>query len=527
MGNKRKWYPILLIGLVLLLVSSFTGCAAGKSEVTEPSSTPLQTPIKSDLKVHFIDVGQGDSILVDLNDIEVLIDGGDRSPGVVEYLKKYVNGPLEVMIATHPHADHIGGLIDVLAAFEVKEVWHNGENSTSKTYSDFISAVNAENTKVGAATRGDVIEADGLSFKVLNPVDLSGTTNNNSIVLYLAYGEIDFLFEGDAEKEAEAAMLMEGIVPDVEILKVGHHGSRTASSMQFLQVAKPELAIYMAGKGNSYGHPHVETIAALTQVGAEIYGTDICGTVVVTSDGHEYTLPAIAKFTTTGLSITPAEVSIGESVTISVVVTNTGGITGTYAVTPKINNVAVESKSVTLAGGASQRITFTIVKDVAETYTVGIDGLSGTFKVKAAPAKFTVSNLSISPDDVEPGRTVTISATVTNSGGSSGSYTAILKINGSQVETKSVTLNAGESQVVSFTVVKASTGNYAVELGGLAGTFIVTEPSDSGCTCYSYTLKRDIPCEQATAICRDGTCSISTSRRGTCSHHGGVARWLK
>jgi len=146
-----------------------------------------------------------------------------------------------------------------------------------------------------------------------------------------------------------------------------------------------------------------------------------------------------------------------------------------------------------------------------------------------AQASFTVTNLSISPDDVEPGKTVTISATVTNSGGSPGDYIAILKINSSEVETKSVVLNAGESQVVSFTVVKASTGNYIVEIGGLAGTFTVTDTTPkptSDCTCYSYTLKRYIPCEQATAICRDGTCSISKSRRGTCSHHGGVARWL-
>ena len=102
----------------------------------------------------------GDSILVDLGETEILIDGGDRSPGVVSYLKKYVDGALEIMIATHPHADHIGGLIDVLATFEVKQIWHNGENSMSKTYSDFMFAVNSENAKVSVATRGNVIEAD-------------------------------------------------------------------------------------------------------------------------------------------------------------------------------------------------------------------------------------------------------------------------------------------------------------------------------------------------------------------------------
>jgi hypothetical protein len=123
---------------------------------------------------------------------------------------------------------------------------------------------------------------------VLNPVNLSGTPNNNSIVLSLSYGQVDFLFTGDAEQEAEASMLTEGVVPDVEVLKVGHHGSRTASSIQFLQVAKPKYAIYMAGEGNSYGHPHQETITNLCEVGAEIYGTDIHGTIIITRDGATY-----------------------------------------------------------------------------------------------------------------------------------------------------------------------------------------------------------------------------------------------
>jgi competence protein ComEC len=257
-----------------------------------PPTPPTSPPTEGELKVHFIDVGQGDAILLDCGETEVLIDGGDKSPGVVSYLKNYVDGPLEVMVATHPHADHIGGLIDVLAKFDVKEIWYNGETSTSKTYSDFMSAVNAESAKVSVATRGNVIKADGLSFKVLNPFNFKGTTNNNSIVLYLAYGQTDFLFEGDAEQEAEAAMLTASDipVPDVEILKVGHHGSRTASSPAFLAETTPEVAIYMAGKGNVYGHPHEETITALTQIGAKIYGTDVNGTIVVTTDGERFSI---------------------------------------------------------------------------------------------------------------------------------------------------------------------------------------------------------------------------------------------
>ena len=220
--------------------------------------------VTGQLLVYFIDVGQGDSILVDLGEVEVLIDGGGKSSGVISYLNDYVDGALEVMVATHPHADHIGGLISVLGEFEVQEIWHNGDTNGSQTYAEFMATT------------------------------LAGTTNNNSIVLSLSCGEIVFLITGDAEREAESIMLGAGIVPDVEVLKVGHHGSRTSSSQAFLATAVPEVAIYMAGEGNRYGHPHEETITALTELGVEIYGTDINGTIIVTTNGTTYNvLPAV------------------------------------------------------------------------------------------------------------------------------------------------------------------------------------------------------------------------------------------
>jgi beta-lactamase superfamily II metal-dependent hydrolase len=269
-----------------------------------------QTPESENLTVHFIDVRQGDSILLDLGDTEVLIDGGDKSPGVVSYIDDYVDGPLEVMVATHPHADHIGGLIGVLDAFKVDEIWLNVETSTSETYSQFMSAVDSEDAEVHVARRGDTIHAGNLTFNVLSPVNLGDDTNNNSIVLSLSYGQVDFLFTGDAQKEAEASILAAGIVADVDILKVGHHGSRTASSMQFLQAAKPEVAIYMAGEGNIYGHPHQETINNLCEIGAQIYGTDIHGTITITTDGVTYNVlpsnnvPPVACPATTTYNLT-------------------------------------------------------------------------------------------------------------------------------------------------------------------------------------------------------------------------------
>ena len=265
---------------------------ATPAETATVTPTPIVSPIPApQLRVHFIDVGQGDAILLDLEETEVLIDGGGRSSGVVEYLRDYVDGPLEAMIATHPHADHIGGLIDVLDAFEVDTIWRNGQDYYTQTYRDFTSAVNSEGAEVNWARRGGVITVGDLTLEVLHPVEpLFDDINSGSIVLALSYGQIDFLFTGDAESEAEADMLVQSLVqmPDVDILKVGYHGSRTASSLDFLGVVRPEIAVYTAGEGNTYGHPHEETMSSLQDIGAKVYGTDVDGTITVVTEGVEY-----------------------------------------------------------------------------------------------------------------------------------------------------------------------------------------------------------------------------------------------
>ena len=257
--------------------------------ILTPTPTPTQEPPSLGLTVHFIDVAQGDAILLDLDETEVLIDGGDRSPGVTSYLENYVNGSLEVLIATHPHADHIGGLIEVLDDFDVEEIWLNGDTHTTNTYNDFMDKVNAEDADVKEARRGDTIVVGNLVFDVLYPVEpLVDDINNNSVVLMLSYGDIDFLFTGDAEEKFEFSMIVSSVFFDIDILKVGHHGSRSSSSQIFLELIQPEVAIYMAGADNRYGHPHAETISALEDIGAEVYGTDINGDIVVTTDGETY-----------------------------------------------------------------------------------------------------------------------------------------------------------------------------------------------------------------------------------------------
>lgn len=266
----KKLFPALFLILALLI-----------------ACLPAQD---SNLRVHFIDVGQGDSILIDLGDKEILIDAGEENPGVVNYIKPYIDGKLEVLIATHPHADHIGGLIEVLQKFDVMDIWTNGDQSDSQIYKELMNLASVENATMHTAKRGDLVQVGVLSLQVLNPSQpLTKDINNNSIVLNMRYRDIDFLFMGDAEQEAESAILRSDMqIPDCDILKVGHHGSETATSQDFLSAVKPEIAVYMAGAGNSFKHPHKEVIDRLVANGIKVYGTDKNGSIVVSTDGKTY-----------------------------------------------------------------------------------------------------------------------------------------------------------------------------------------------------------------------------------------------
>jgi beta-lactamase superfamily II metal-dependent hydrolase len=240
------------------------------------------------LVIHFIDVGQGDAILIDYGTNEILIDGG-RWGDCAVYVPSYIDGALEVMVATHPDADHIGGLDDILDIFDVDHIWLNGDTASTQTYTDFMTKVNAEGAQVHQAQRGDQISLGTLTFDVLHPtLPLGSDKNENSIVLKLSFGQVDFLFTGDAGSSAEASMLAVGLIDDIDILKVSHHGSKYCSTANFLAAAQPEIAIYSAGANNTYGHPAPETITRICDIGATIYGTDVHGTIVMTTNGTTY-----------------------------------------------------------------------------------------------------------------------------------------------------------------------------------------------------------------------------------------------
>jgi beta-lactamase superfamily II metal-dependent hydrolase len=259
----------------------------------ETVPTPGSDPEREDLVVHFIDVGQGDSILVEGPTGKVmLVDAGTRSAGekVVSYLKQAGISSIDIFVATHAHEDHIGGFAAVADAFSIGEVYDTGYSHTTQTYERMLTIIDEKDIGFNLAHVGNRINLDSnLDIPILHPGELLDDVNNNSIVLKLTHGQVSFILTGDAEAEAEQLILNRGkSTLNSDILKVGHHGSRTSTSDAFLTAVSPEIAVIMCGEGNSYGHPHRETLDKLTRTGVEIYRTDIAGDIVVTSDGVSY-----------------------------------------------------------------------------------------------------------------------------------------------------------------------------------------------------------------------------------------------
>jgi competence protein ComEC len=251
---------------------------------------------KGQLEVHIIDVGQGDSIFIRGPEGQtMLIDGGSEGTGALQYLQGQSVDHLDLMLATHPHEDHIGGLPAILKAMPVARVVMNGQPTTTRIYERLLDAIATAKAEYQEVKRGDRIQLGSLTFDVLHPAVPTGPNlNNQSIVLRLIWGQVSFMLPGDAERETEGDILASGQPVAATILKLGHHGSRTATSSAWLKAISPTVAIYSAGVGNSYGHPHPETLAALSTAGVQVYGTDVSGTVVVTSDGAGYSV-ATAK----------------------------------------------------------------------------------------------------------------------------------------------------------------------------------------------------------------------------------------
>ena len=252
------------------------------------------------MQIHFIDVGQGDCSLVMYKDSAMLIDCGEAEEAdtVISYLKKQGVEKLDYVVATHPHSDHMGAMSEIITGFEIGKVIaprvKDELTPTSKVYSNFLQALKSKGLKLTAAKPqteyflGEIYDDEEVppKFEILAPLDDYDDLNNYSVVLRLTYGPTSYLFTGDAEKTAESDILQAGENVDADVLKVGHHGSSTSTGEKFLEAVSPDICVIQCGAGNSYGHPHAETIEAIENIGAEWYSNDRNGNIIIYSDGE-------------------------------------------------------------------------------------------------------------------------------------------------------------------------------------------------------------------------------------------------
>lgn len=279
--NRILKYTALLLGIFALF--SFSAC--DKSGDILPVTYPVT--------VAFVDVGQGDGIVIECDGRVIAIDGGEESSTYKFnlYLRSRGIKAIDCYIATHPHADHIGAIPGIFSLYEVDTVFMPSFSEinapATKTYENFLNAVDAEGCEVVSPAPGDVYSFGALKLTFLAPIEESENYNNMSLVLKAEYGSTSFLFAGDAEKYSERLILASGADIRADVLKVGHHGSGSASGAEFIEAVSPEIAVISCGAGNDYGHPHPETLAALENAGAEIYRTDISGTIILHSDGNK------------------------------------------------------------------------------------------------------------------------------------------------------------------------------------------------------------------------------------------------
>ncbi len=248
------------------------------------------------LKFHFIDVGQGDSILIEeAGGQKILVDGGDRADriaaGIINYLKDQKIEKLDYIISTHPHADHIGGLVDIIDSFEVGTVLDSGKIHSSKTYENYLIKIDQENISFKTPRQGDRFAIGKSEIIFLHPDQKleNYNLNNSSLVFVLKSGSQNFLFTGDVEAEVEKELLKENPDLKVDLIKVPHHGSKTSSFKGWIRSLEPKTAIIQVGE-NHYGHPSPEVLELYQRQGIQVFRNDLNGNVVVTADGRNYTV---------------------------------------------------------------------------------------------------------------------------------------------------------------------------------------------------------------------------------------------
>lgn len=291
--KKQTQNPIISLIIVIILLFGYTIIepdtkdeSYSNKETESSKSIKVNNIVTTDLQIHFLDVGQADSILITNNNHSMLIDAGNNEDGplLVKYIKEELNiSKLDYVVGTHPHEDHIGGLDDIINNIEVQEVYLPEAMTTTKTFEDVLDAIANKNLSLTVPTIGETFKLGEAEFEVIYTGTSTKDLNEASIILKMIFGNHTYLFTGDTIEEVEKTILSENI--NVDVLKVAHHGSKYSSCQEFLDVATPDYAIISAGEGNSYGHPEEETLNRLKQFTNKIYVTKDLGTIILTSNG--------------------------------------------------------------------------------------------------------------------------------------------------------------------------------------------------------------------------------------------------
>lgn len=284
---KRNFFEILIILLAFLIINNQDKIKNLFNQNNNQNQNDYINTNNDLLKVHYLDVGQGDSIFVELpNNETMLIDAAEsyQSENIINYLKNLNYQKIDYVIGTHPHTDHIGGLKDIINTFEIGKIFMPKVVSTTKTYESLLMAIKDKNLKINTAKAGtSIIDTDTLKINILAPNNSIYTElNNYSVVTKITYGTTKFLFMGDSEKLIENE-IKENVTADV--IKIGHHGSNTSSSIDFIKKVNAKYGIISVGLNNKYNLPKEETITNWENSGTKIYLTSTNGTIRASSDG--------------------------------------------------------------------------------------------------------------------------------------------------------------------------------------------------------------------------------------------------
>ncbi|MDV4149644.1 ComEC/Rec2 family competence protein [Clostridium sp. AL.422] len=281
-GNKKAQLITIIVFAIIVIFSAFFGEDILENNIGTPSGN---------IQISYLDVGQGDAAYIRVNDFDILIDAGPSSDSdkLMEQLEDKNIDDFEIVIATHPHEDHIGGMTKVFEKYEVKSFYMPKVTHTTKTFENMMKAVSNEGLKAKVIKEGTSIDlGEGAKFETYSPIeDTYDNLNNYSPIMKLTYGNKTFLFTGDAEKEVETEVAKKySDELNADVIKFGHHGSSTSSSADFIEAISPQYGIISCGVDNSYGHPHRETLDVINKLGIETYRTDKQGQITVTSDGN-------------------------------------------------------------------------------------------------------------------------------------------------------------------------------------------------------------------------------------------------